>query len=158
MLNLLPAKFESVQGLKIYNRDFAQTRELTFALVCQPNDADRLEEFAPIFAERLPQPTLVHSRPEWFADGDRRREFPTSSGIAVPLLLNLEPRLWKRPSPFCNPTKCRRDSLVFTRKSRPARPGPSSNLQLDPLGVVTPALKPFAGNASLQEGPASDFA
>ena len=34
VLNLLPGKFESVQGLKIYNRDFAQTRELTFALVC----------------------------------------------------------------------------------------------------------------------------
>src|SRR5882672_1438576 len=53
VLNLLPAKFESVQGLKVYNNDFAQTRELTFALVCQPNDVDRLEEFAPIFAERL---------------------------------------------------------------------------------------------------------
>ena len=34
VLNLLPAKFSSVEGLKIYNRDFAQTRELTFALVC----------------------------------------------------------------------------------------------------------------------------
>ena len=53
MLNLLPAKFESVQGLKVYNNDFAQTRELTFALVCQPNDVDKLEEFAPIFAQRL---------------------------------------------------------------------------------------------------------
>src|SRR2546423_2729343 len=55
VLNLLPAKFESVQGLKIYNRDFAQNRELTFALVCQPNDVDRLEEFAPTFAQRLRQ-------------------------------------------------------------------------------------------------------
>src|SRR5499433_2794704 len=55
VLNLLPAKFSSVEGLKIYNRDFAQTRELTFALQVQPNDADRLEEFAPSFAERLRQ-------------------------------------------------------------------------------------------------------
>src|SRR6476660_6056651 len=53
VLNLLPGKFASVQGLKIYNNDFAQTRQLTYALVCQPNDADRLEEFAPVFAERL---------------------------------------------------------------------------------------------------------
>ena len=49
VLNLLPAKFESVQGLKVYNNDFAQNRELTFALVCQPNDVDRLEE---VSAER----------------------------------------------------------------------------------------------------------
>ena len=43
VLNLLPGKFQSVQGLKVYNNDFAQTRELTFALSCQPNDVDKLE-------------------------------------------------------------------------------------------------------------------
>src|SRR4030095_3979033 len=53
VLNLLPGKFASVQGLKVYNNDFAQTRQLTFALVCQPNDVDRLEEVAPVFAARL---------------------------------------------------------------------------------------------------------
>src|SRR3954471_12270128 len=53
VLNLLPANFESVEGLKVYNRDFAQTRELTFALVCQPEDVDKLEEFAPRFADSL---------------------------------------------------------------------------------------------------------
>jgi hypothetical protein len=36
VLNLLPGGFESVEGLKVYNRDFAQVRDLTFALVCQP--------------------------------------------------------------------------------------------------------------------------
>src|SRR2546428_3854265 len=53
VLNMLPAKFSSIQGLKIYDRDFEQTRELTFALLCQPEDAERLEEFAPTFAENL---------------------------------------------------------------------------------------------------------
>jgi len=38
VLDLLPGKFESVQGLRTYNREFAQTRELTFALLAQPND------------------------------------------------------------------------------------------------------------------------
>src|SRR4030095_14161919 len=52
-LNMLPGKFSSVQGLKIYDRAFKQTRELTFALHCQPGDVDKLEEFAPIFAEHL---------------------------------------------------------------------------------------------------------
>src|SRR5581483_9677423 len=53
VLNMLPAKFDSVEGLKIYNRDFEQTRELTFALQSQPNDVDQLDEFAPAFAEKL---------------------------------------------------------------------------------------------------------
>src|ERR1700682_3983940 len=53
VLNMLPGKFSSVEGLKIYNRDFEQTRELTFALLCQPGDVDKLEEFAPRFVQHL---------------------------------------------------------------------------------------------------------
>ena len=32
VLNLLPGSFDSVKALKTYNRDFSQTRELTFAI------------------------------------------------------------------------------------------------------------------------------
>src|SRR6266480_54713 len=46
VFNVLPARYSSVQGLKIYDRDFEQTRELTFALVCNPNDVDKLKAFA----------------------------------------------------------------------------------------------------------------
>src|ERR1043166_243245 len=46
VLNMLPGNFSTVEGLKIYNRDFEKTRELTFALQCQPADVDQLEEFA----------------------------------------------------------------------------------------------------------------
>src|SRR5438876_2322614 len=53
LLKLLPRGFDSVEGLKIYNSEFAQTRELTFALLGQPEDVDKLEEFAPKFAEKL---------------------------------------------------------------------------------------------------------
>src|SRR5207248_8656731 len=55
VLNVLPGSFRSVQGLKIYDREFEQTRELTFALLCDPNDADKLEDFASAFAEKLSQ-------------------------------------------------------------------------------------------------------
>src|SRR3954453_13481787 len=53
VLNMLPGNFATVEGLKTYNRDFEQTRELTFALQCQPTDVDQLEEFAAKFAEEL---------------------------------------------------------------------------------------------------------
>src|SRR5437763_8333939 len=55
VFNVLPGRFPSVQGLKIYDHDFEQTRELTFALLCDRNDVDKLEEFAPVFGERLRQ-------------------------------------------------------------------------------------------------------
>ena len=89
VLNLLPKGFESVEGLKVYNHDFAQTRELTFALLCQPGDVDKLEEFAPRFVQRLrEQPWCTRvlagapiETPEGIHD---------LQAISVPLLLNLE--------------------------------------------------------------------
>src|SRR5450755_122486 len=104
VLNLLPGKFESVQGLKVYNRDFAQTRELTFALVSRPNDVDKLEEFAPIFAERL-------QRQPWNTRvlGGSPIETPEGihdlQGLAVPLLLNLDPRAFNETVAVLQPAK-----------------------------------------------------
>ena len=42
VLNILPANFRSVAGLKVYDREFEQTRQLTFALVCGPDDIEKL--------------------------------------------------------------------------------------------------------------------
>src|SRR5438270_10516232 len=88
--NMLPKGFESVAGLKIYDRDFEQTRELTFALRCQPEDADKLEEFAPTFAENLRKQAwcerVLAGSPMETPEGIRDLQ-----SIAVPLLLNLEP-------------------------------------------------------------------
>src|SRR4051794_25445088 len=53
VLNMLPGNFSSVEGLKTYNRDFEQNRELTFALQCRPADVELLEEFSGAFAEEL---------------------------------------------------------------------------------------------------------
>jgi predicted RND superfamily exporter protein len=151
VLNLLPAKFESVQGLKVYNNDFAQTRELTFALACQPNDVDRLEEFAPVFAERLraqPWTTRVLAgspmeSPDAVADLQR---------IAVPLLLNLEPPAFAETVAFLHPEKIQARLARLHQEIEAGSPRPEFELQLDPLGIVAPALKPFAGNAALEQG------
>src|SRR5438552_11672417 len=40
VLIILPAMFSSIAGLKIYDLDLYQTRELTFALVCYPAVVD----------------------------------------------------------------------------------------------------------------------
>jgi predicted RND superfamily exporter protein len=151
VLNLLPGKFESVQGLKVYNGDFAQTRELTFALVSQPNDVDRLEEFAPIFAERLrqqPWSTRVLSgspieTPEGVHD---------LQGLAVPLLLNLEPRAFDETVAVLQPAKMQARLSRLHQEIEAGSPRTDFELSLDPLGIVAPALKPFAGNDTLQEG------
>jgi predicted RND superfamily exporter protein len=150
VLNLLPSNFESVEGLKIYNSDFAQTRELTFALVAQPDDVDKLEEFAPRFAESLrKQPWCVRvlagspmETPEGIHD---------LQTIAVPLLLNLEPSVFGETIALLQPAKIQERLHRLREEIEAGSPRPQFELQLDPLGLVAPALKPFAANVSLEE-------
>jgi uncharacterized protein len=149
VLDLLPRGFDSVEGLKIYNSEFAQTRELTFALLCQPEDVDKLEEFAPKFVERLrAQPWCVRvlaGSPMETPDGVRDLQ-----RIALPLLLNLEPEDFDRAISLLQPQKIQERLAQLRREIESGSPRPEIELTLDPLGLITPSLKPFAGNAAME--------
>src|SRR6478672_4896981 len=149
VLNLLPRGFDSVEGLKTYNSEFAQTRELTFALLCQPEDVDKLEEFAPKFVERLrAQPWCVRvlaGSPMETPDGVRDLQ-----RIALPLLLNLEPEDFDRALSLLQPQKIQERLAQLRREMESGSPRPEIELTLDPLGLITPSLKPFAGNAAME--------
>src|ERR1700726_1153926 len=153
VINMLPKGFESVEGLKIYDRDFEQTRELTFALRCQPQDVDKLEEFAPTFVENLrKQPwceRVLAGSPMETPEGIRDLQ-----AIAVPLLLNLEPAAFEQTMSILKPEKIRERLHRLHQEIEAGSPRPEFELALDPLGVVGPALKPFAAaNAIEQEQP-----
>src|SRR5215510_2240563 len=53
IFNVLPGRFSSVQGLKIYDHDFEQTRELTFALVFDPQAVATVKYTLPLLADRV---------------------------------------------------------------------------------------------------------
>jgi predicted RND superfamily exporter protein len=150
VLNMLPSKFESVEGLKIYNRDFEQTRELTFALVCQPDDVDKLEEFAPTFADNLrKQPwceRVLAGSPMETPDGVRDLQ-----SIAAPLLLNLEPTVFENTMSILQPEKLRARLHRLHQQIEAGSPRPQFELELDPLGVIAPALRPFAENNAIEQ-------
>src|SRR5262249_45820480 len=150
IFNVLPSRFSSVQGLKIYDRDFEQTRELTVALVCDPSDVDKMEEFAPVFAERLRQQPwcarVLAGSPMTTPDGIRDLQ-----SIAVPLLLNLEPSAFDEAMSLLQPDKIR-DRLDRLRQQIEAgSPRPQFELSFDPLGLIAPALKPFAQNTAIEQ-------
>ncbi|HEU0209477.1 MAG TPA: MMPL family transporter [Candidatus Udaeobacter sp.] len=153
IFNVLPGKFSSVQGLKIYDHDFEQTRELTFALVCDPHDVDKLEEFAPIFAERLRGEAwaerVLAGSPMATPEGIRDLQ-----SIAVPLLLNLEPSSFDQAMSLLQPDKIRDRLHRLRQEIEAGSPRPEFELSFDPLGLIALALKPFAeGTAFEQEQP-----
>src|SRR5438552_2089704 len=150
VFNVLPGRFASVQGLKIYDRDFEQTRELTFALVCNPNDVDKLEEFAPVFVERL-------RRQPWCARVLAGSPMATSEGvrdlqsIAVPLLRNLEPATFDQAISILQAEKIRDRLHRLRQQIEAGSPRPEFELSFDPLGLIAPALKPFAESTVIEQ-------
>lgn len=150
IFNVLPGKFSSVQGLKIYDHDFEQTRELTFAVVCDPRDIDNLEEFAPVFAERLRrQPwaeRVLAGSP--MATPEGIRDLQT---IAVPLLLNLERSAFDEAMSLLRPEKIRDRLHRLRQQIEAGSPRPEFELSFDPLGLIAPALKPFAQSTAIEQ-------
>jgi len=150
VFNVLPGSFSSVQGLKIYDRDFEQTRELTFALLCNPNDVDKLEEFGPVFAERLRQQPwcarVLAGSPMATPEGIRDLQ-----AIAVPLLLNLEPHLFDETMSILQPEKIRDRLHRLRQQVEAGSPRPEFELSFDPLGLIGPALKPFAESTIIEQ-------
>src|SRR5690242_3821814 len=153
VINMLPNGFRSIDGLKIYDRDFEQTRELTFALRCQPQDVDKLEEFAATFADNLrKQPwceRVLAGSPMETPEGIRDLQ-----AIAVPLLLNLEPSAFDQTIQTLQPERIQERLHRLRLEIEAGSPRPQIELSFDPLGVIGPALKPFAeANAIEQEQP-----
>ena len=150
VFNVLPGRYSSVQGLKIYDRDFEQTRELTFALVCNPTDVDKLEDFAPIFAERLRQQPwcarVLAGSPMATIQGIRDLQ-----SIAVPLLLNLEPATFDQAISILQPEKIRDRLHRLRQQIEAGSPRPEFELSFDPLGLIAPALKPFAESTIIEQ-------
>jgi predicted RND superfamily exporter protein len=150
VLNMLPGRFTSVQALKVYDRYFEQTRELTFALLCQPGDVDKLEEFAPIFADNLRrQPwceRILTGSPMESPEGIRDLQ-----SIAVPLLLNLEPSAFAETISILQPEKIHARLHRLHEQIEAGSPRPEFELAFDPLGLIAPALKPFAEGKAIEE-------
>ena len=150
IFNVLPGRFSSVQGLKIYDREFEQTRELTFALLCEPQDVDKLENFAPVFAEKLrKQPwctRVLAGSPMATPDGIRDLQ-----SIAVPLLLNLEPSVFDEAMSILQPQKIQDRLHRLRQQIEGGSPRSEFELSFDPLGLIAPALKPFAKNTAIEQ-------
>src|SRR5438045_4176708 len=70
--------------------------------------------------------------------------------IALPLLLNLEPDDFDRAISLLQPQKIQERLAQLRQEIESGSPRPQIELTLDPLGLITPSLKPFAANAAME--------
>src|SRR5207244_2819872 len=114
---------------------------------------DKLEEFAPTFAENLRKQSwcerVLAGSPMEMPDGIRDLQ-----SIAVPLLLNLEPATFEQTMSILQPERIQERLHRLHQEIEAGSPRPEFELGFDPLGIIAPALKPFAeGNAIEEEQP-----
>ena len=71
--------------------------------------------------------------------------------IAVPLLLNLEPRVFDETMSILEPDKIRDRLQRLRQQIEAGSPRPEFELSFDPLGLIAPALKPFAESTVIEQ-------
>ena len=153
VLDLLPSKFESVVGLKEFNSEFAQARQLVFGFLAENGHADDVEAFKTHFIEELgKQPWVVRTFDR--NPLDTQEGLDEIQGIVPALLLNLprdefdDAMAQLEPGPVNERLTRIRDTIT----------GDSIRTQLeatlDPLGLFARAMKPFGSSSSMDQGSA----
>jgi predicted RND superfamily exporter protein len=149
ILNLLPANNPSVQGLKIYNSEFTQARELAFLLTWEQAPADG-DGFREIFVERLRSQPWVHralDAPPLEASGGRK----SIHEILVPLLLNLPAKQFAEAMDDLSPQAIQERIGRLAAQMAAGSPRARFELENDPLGLAARAAKPVWETVAISE-------
>ncbi len=148
VLNLLPQRFDSVKALKVYDREFSQAREITFGLWDKKGEAD-LDAFAEYFGDALrKEPWVIRVMDRSPMDlPETPRELQK---LAVPLLLDQEPAAFAAMLKALAPEAIARRVALKRTEIEAGSPKAEIELNLDPLGVLAPAIKPFMGALSTE--------
>ena len=149
ILNLLPASNPAVRGLKIFNSEFTQTRELAFLLNWKEPPADR-ESFRETFLSRLHAQPWVHrvlDAPPLETTGGRK----TMHEILVPLLLNLPPEQFAAALGDLSPQAIRNRIDRLAAQTAAGSPRARFELENDPLGLAARAARPVWETVAVSE-------
>jgi len=149
ILNLLPGDHPAVRGLKIFNNDFAQARELAFLLTwpAPPEDPERYRD---AFAAELRKQPWVQ----------RLLDVPPLEGsasngslpqILVPLLLNLPSEDFAAALANLEPGKIQDRVHRLAEEVAAGSPKARFELQNDLLGLAAAAAKPVWETVSISD-------
>ena len=138
VLDMLPGHFESVGIYKLTDREFSAARDLVFGLVGAPDEVDNMDAYSAHFSAAL-------AKEPWVVRVMERSPFDAPGGleelrtVALPLLLNQEDI-----SPVV--AALQPDAITARMAKLRAKIGATIGtaqleLELDPLGIIFPALK-----------------
>lgn len=149
ILNLLPGENPAVEGLRIYNAEFTQNRELAFLLSWDEEPEDVASYRAAFTEALLKQP--------WVSRLLDAPPLETSQGrasihdIATPLLLNLSPEEFSATLEGLSPEKIKTRIDRLVAQASAGSPKARFELENDPLGLMAHASRPVAETISISD-------
>lgn len=148
VLNLLPARFDSVQALKALNNEFTQARELTFALHSTP---DSIANFEAHFIESLQKEPWVQ---RVFAGSpmENPEDLDVLQKLVPPLLLNLDDAAFSEALQELEPATISARMQRLRAEIEANSPRAEIQLATDPLGLLARAMKPMANVSGMEKG------
>lgn len=148
VLNLLPKGSPEVQGLKVFNADFRQGRELIFAL---KGDANVVADFEEEFVECLRREPWVQ---RVFAGSpmESPEDIAALQTLIPQLLLNLPDEYFGNVVTALSPTGLTDHVHRKMAEIAAGSPKAEKEMEIDPLGVVFQAMRPMAGAYSMEKG------
>lgn len=149
ILNLLPAKNPAVQGLKIYNEDFTQNRELAFLLTWKtvPENSDELHEKFLELLRKQPWVQRILDAPP-LESGNSQQSIRE---VLVPLLLNLPPAQFQDALAKLQPAAIQERVQKLASQTKAGSPLARFELENDPLGLVGSAVRPVSESVSMSD-------
>jgi len=151
VLNILPASFRSIAGLKIYDREFEQNPAAHFrAGLCPPmisKNWKNSRRYSPTNCGNSPGARAVLAgSPMQTPDGIRDLQ-----SIAVPLLLNLEPDVFNETMSILQPQKIRDRLHRLHQQIEAGSPRPELELAFRSSRSNCPGAQAFAESTAIEE-------
>src|SRR3984893_13602132 len=153
VLDLLPSKFGSVVGLKEFNGEFAQARQLVFGFLGEKGHGDDVDTFKTHFMEELgKQPWVLRTFDR--IPLETQQGLDEIQGIVPALLLNLPPEEFSDAMAQLEPGTI--DERLTHLRNTITGDSIRSQMEatLDPLGLFARAMKPFGSSSSMDQGSA----
>jgi uncharacterized protein len=147
VLDLLPAQYQSVAGLKEYNNEFSQARQVVFVFIAEEGHADDLGPFRDHFISELgKQPWIARTFDQVPIETDEG--LSEIQGVGALLLLNLPPDQFQAAMTLLQPAAMEeRFTRIRAMLNDALSVRSEVEVTMDPLGLLTRAMKPYASSS-----------
>jgi predicted RND superfamily exporter protein len=151
VLDLLPKSFESVQGMKEYNNEFSNARQLVFGFLGEQGHGDDVEAFKAHFMSEIAKQPWVLRKFDSIPFDTQQGQIELQ-GVVPTLLFNLPADEFKDAMTLLQPREIAQRLGSIRDKMGGFDVKTQIDATIDPLGLLARSMKPLASGSFMDRG------